>query len=597
MSKPDPIRVLIVDDHSMVRRGLAAILRVKPGLELVGEANNGYEALQQCQQVQPDVVLMDLVMPEMDGAAATRAIRAQCPQIQVIALTSFKEKELVQGALEAGAIGYLLKNVSAEELADAIRAAYAGRPTLSPEIAQVLLQADRLERLSRALVDAPPDASNLPEILAKHIPNILLDSKIEIRLFSGQVLLRHPTDSPAVPGSIWDWLGTTPEGHCFLPGTPLPWGGIQPADQALVIAPMVTSEGPDPIGGISITRSHDLGAMADLLPIVKSLAAQISSALHSAQLFAQTQAHEKIARELAMAGQIQASFLPSSLPSLAGWQLAATLEPARETSGDFYDFIPLPEGRLGLVIADVSDKGMGAALYMALSRTLIRTYAADFPNRPDLVLSATSRRILEDARAGLFVTAFYGILDPATGSLQYCNAGHNPPYLLNTRENDTIQVLGKTGMALGAVVDTTWTQSMVHLEPGNTLVLYTDGITEAENEQGDFFGRQRLLRVLEAQAIVPRPHRHAVLNIKEALLQDPADPGTRFLSRTGTPAVSSVELLWPKTPAAQIVLYHITQEAPKDPVRTPRPNQKVTNLRHTSPPTGIDRIPSYKVQW
>ena len=520
MSKSDPIRVLIVDDHSMVRRGLATILRVKPGLELVGEASNGYEALQKCQQVQPDVVLMDLVMPEMDGAAATRAIRAQCPQIQVIALTSFKEKELVQGALEAGAIGYLLKNVSAEELADAIRAAYAGRPTLSPEIAQVLLQADRLERLSRALVDAPPDASNLPEILATHIPNIFADSRIEIRLFSGQVLLRHPIASQPVPGSIWDWLGTTPEGHCFLPGMPLPWGGIQPADQALVIAPMVTSEGPDPIGGISATRSRDPGTMADLLPIAKSLAAQISSALHSAQIYAQTQAHEKIARELAMAGQIQASFLPSSLPSLAGWQLAVTLEPARETSGDFYDFISLSEGRLGLVIADVSDKGMGAALYMALSRTLIRTYAAEFPNRPDLVLSATSRRILEDARAGLFVTVFYGILDPATGSLRYCNAGHNPPYLLNTRESATIQVLGKTGMALGAVVDTTWTQSMVHLEPGNTLVLYTDGITEAENEQGDFFGRQRLLRVLEAQASVPRPHRHAVLHIKEALLQE-----------------------------------------------------------------------------
>jgi serine phosphatase RsbU (regulator of sigma subunit)/DNA-binding NarL/FixJ family response regulator len=520
MSKSDPIRVMIVDDHSMVRRGLATILRVKPGLELVGEASNGYEALQKCQQVQPDVILMDLVMPEMDGAAATRAIRAKCPQIQVIALTSFKEKELVHGALEAGAIGYLLKNVSAEELTDAIRAAYAGRPTLSPEIAQVLLQADRLERLSRALVDSPPDASNLPEILAEHIPNILADSQIEIRLFSGQVLLRHPTDSLPVPGSSWDWLGTTPEGHCFLPGMPLPWGGLERADQALIMAPMLTSEGPDPIGGIYVSRSRDPGAMADLLPIVKSLAAQIASALHSAQLYAQTQAHEKIARELAMAGQIQASFLPSSLPSLAGWQLAVTLEPARETSGDFYDFIPLPEGRLGLVIADVSDKGMGAALYMALSRTLIRTYAAEFPNRPDLVLSATSRRILEDAQAGLFVTAFYGVLDPATGSLRYCNAGHNPPYLFNTRDSDTTQVLGKTGMALGAVVDTTWSQSMVHLEPGNTLVLYTDGITEAQNEQGDFFGRQRLLRVLEAQATVPRPHKHAALHIKESLLQE-----------------------------------------------------------------------------
>ncbi|MGD9047163.1 MAG: SpoIIE family protein phosphatase [Anaerolineae bacterium] len=518
MSSSDPIRVMIVDDHSMVRRGLATILRVRPGLELVGEASNGYEALQMCDQARPDVILMDLVMPEMDGAAATRAIRAQCPQIQVIALTSFKEKELVQGALEAGAIGYLLKNVSAEELAEAIRAAYAGRPTLAPEVAQVLLQADRLERLARALVDAPPDASSLPEILAKHIPALFADSQIEIRLFPGEVLLRHPHDRPPVPDSLWEWLQTTSESYCLLPGMSLPWSSAQPAEGGLIVAPMLTGEGPDPIGGIYVARDRDSGAMADLLPMVKSLAAQIASALHSAEIYAQTQAHQTIARELAMAGQIQASFLPSSLPSLPGWQLAVTLEPARETSGDFYDFIPLPEGHLGLVIADVSDKGMGAALYMALSRTLIRTYAAEFPTRPDLVLSATSRRILEDARAGLFVTVFYGILEPATGLLRYCNAGHNPPYVFDTQASDAVQVLGKTGMALGAIQDTTWSHSTVCLDPGNTLILYTDGITEAQDEQGNFFGRQRLLSILQAEATVPRPHKHAVLHIQEALL-------------------------------------------------------------------------------
>jgi serine phosphatase RsbU (regulator of sigma subunit)/DNA-binding NarL/FixJ family response regulator len=518
MSNSDPIRVMIVDDHSMVRRGLATILRVRPGMELVGEASNGYEALQKCEQVRPDVILMDLVMPEMDGAAATRTIRAQYPQIQVIALTSFKEKELVQGALEAGAIGYLLKNVSAEELADAIRAAYAGRPTLAPEVAQVLLQADRLEQLARALVDAPPDTFSLSDILAEHIPAIFADSQIEIRLFPGQVLLCHPGGSLPVPSSCWEWLHTTSDSHCILPGMSLPWGGSQPAEQGLIIAPILSAEGREPIGGIYVARDRDPGAMADLLPMVKSLAAQITSALHSAQLYAQTQAHQKIARELAMAGQIQASFLPSSLPSLAGWQIAVTLEPARETSGDFYDFIPLPDGHLGLVIADVSDKGMGAALYMALSRTLIRTYAAEFPTRPDLVLSATSRRILEDTRAGLFVTAFYGILEPASGSLRYCNAGHNPPYLFNRRADEAVQVLGKTGMALGAVEDTTWTHSTVCLEPGNTLVLYTDGITEAQDEQGDFFGRQRLLSVLQAETSIPRPHKHAVLHVQEALL-------------------------------------------------------------------------------
>jgi two-component system, NarL family, response regulator LiaR len=136
-----PIRVMLVDDHAVVRSGLAAFLEASDDLELVGEAGSGLEALRLCQGAQPDVILMDLVMPGMDGAAATHAIRERCPHVQVIALTSFKEDELVQGALQAGAIGYLLKNVSAEELAAAIRAAHAGRPTLAPEAAQALIHA------------------------------------------------------------------------------------------------------------------------------------------------------------------------------------------------------------------------------------------------------------------------------------------------------------------------------------------------------------------------------------------------------------------------------------------------------------------------
>ena len=142
MDKSDPIRVMIVDDHSMVRKGLATILKVTADLELVGEANTGKEALDLCETSQPDVILMDLIMPEMSGAEATHLIREHCPQIQIIALTSFQEKELVREALQAGAIGYLLKNVSAEDLVAAIREAHAGRSTLAPEAIEALLQAE-----------------------------------------------------------------------------------------------------------------------------------------------------------------------------------------------------------------------------------------------------------------------------------------------------------------------------------------------------------------------------------------------------------------------------------------------------------------------
>ena len=148
ISPSQPIRVMIVDDHTMVRRGLATILKVfddpstgsGQALQLAGEAGNGAEAITLCGEVLPDVILMDMVMPEMDGAAATRVIRQKYPQVQVIALTSFKEGELIKNALEAGAIAYLLKDVSADDLARAIRAAHAGRVTLSPEAAQALVE-------------------------------------------------------------------------------------------------------------------------------------------------------------------------------------------------------------------------------------------------------------------------------------------------------------------------------------------------------------------------------------------------------------------------------------------------------------------------
>ena len=144
ISPSQPIRVMLVDDHMMVRRGLATFLKVFDDLQLAGEAESGEAAIKLCAEIMPDVILMDMVLPVMDGATATRAIRQQFPHVQVIVLTSFKEGKLIQNALEAGAIGYLLKDVSADDLVRAIRAAHAGRATLSPEAAQSLVQTANL---------------------------------------------------------------------------------------------------------------------------------------------------------------------------------------------------------------------------------------------------------------------------------------------------------------------------------------------------------------------------------------------------------------------------------------------------------------------
>ena len=143
MAARSKIRVMLVDDHAVVRRGLSTFFLTSDDLQLVGEATGGEEAVRLCESLQPDVVLMDLVMPGMDGVQATRAIHERWPHIRVIALTSFETDELVQGALRAGAISYLLKNVTALELAEAIRAAHAGRSTLAPEATEVLVRAAR----------------------------------------------------------------------------------------------------------------------------------------------------------------------------------------------------------------------------------------------------------------------------------------------------------------------------------------------------------------------------------------------------------------------------------------------------------------------
>jgi NarL family two-component system response regulator LiaR len=143
MNTSQTIQVMLVDDHNVVRSGLATFLRAFEDLQLIGEAKNGLEAVNLCRQKKPDVILMDLMMPEMDGITATRTILADFPDIQIIAMTSFEEEELVHGVLAAGAISYLLKNVTSDELAKAIRDAVSGRSTLSPEAARVLVQATR----------------------------------------------------------------------------------------------------------------------------------------------------------------------------------------------------------------------------------------------------------------------------------------------------------------------------------------------------------------------------------------------------------------------------------------------------------------------
>ena len=207
--------------------------------------------------------------------------------------------------------------------------------------------------------------------------------------------------------------------------------------------------------------------------------------------------NQKLEHELLLAGELQANFMPSKLPKIAGWQIAAEIIPASETSGDFFDVFPLPDGLIGFLVADVVDKGVSAALFMVLSWSLIRTFATDYPTEPEKVFEEANRRILADTGARQYVTVFYGVLNPANGQLIYSNAGHPPALLFNQSSPGDLRKLTRTGIPLGIFDDATWEKQIISFTPGDNLVVCTDGITEAQNPEGDFFGQGRLFDAVQ----------------------------------------------------------------------------------------------------
>jgi serine phosphatase RsbU (regulator of sigma subunit)/putative methionine-R-sulfoxide reductase with GAF domain len=237
------------------------------------------------------------------------------------------------------------------------------------------------------------------------------------------------------------------------------------------------------------------------IEIITGIAQQVALSIQNEQLQREMVARERLEYEVQLARQIQQTFLPERLPEYAGWGLAALWKTARQVGGDFYDVFDLPEGRLGLFIADVSDKGIPAALFMALTRTLVRAAVSDVAS-PAEALRRVNNLIIPDNQQAMFVTAVYAVLSLESGELTYVNAGHNPPLWIRGVKGE-VELLGRTGAALGVIEGAIYEARTFHLEPGDSLLLYTDGLTEAFSPEEELFGEERLRMTVQVNQTLP----------------------------------------------------------------------------------------------
>jgi phosphoserine phosphatase RsbU/P len=289
-------------------------------------------------------------------------------------------------------------------------------------------------------------------------------------------------------------------GQPTLPGTitPKTWLGV----------PMLVG---DQVTGIlslqDVERENAFDASA--VRLLQTLAASMSVALENARLWDQEKLYRKaLEREFEIGREIQAGFLPDTLPQPKGWEIAASLKSAREVAGDFYDVFELSPGTIGLVIADVCDKGLGAALFMTLFRSLIRAGSSiDALTHPEATGEVSSSQRLKNAvsltnnyvamthaKTSMFATVFFGILDTRTGVLAYVNGGHVPPMVIN--QHGVREILKRTGPAVGIAPDADYSISEVVIERGETLFGYTDGLTDTTNAAGEYFGEKGLIPLL-----------------------------------------------------------------------------------------------------
>lgn len=359
---------------------------------------------------------------------------------------------------------------------------------------------------------------------------VLAEIRKIITTSSASVMLFHEADSTletiaawgaAVPDRVAVTFGEGVAGRVLQTGKGVVLNDVHDPPEyfeqpqsvgSLICTPLNVEE--KTIGLVNIIADQAVTYTAGDLKLASALTSQAAVSIENARLQAERLERQKIVQELEIARNIQLSMLPETTPTVAGAEVTAAFLPARQVGGDFYDFIPISDHRLGIVIADVSGKGVPAALFMALSQALMRANALQNAGVAEAVLQ-TNRLILECAHVDLFVTLFYAILDTRACTLRYVCAGHNPPFLYR-QQTGKIELLEADGIALGVLDEIELEEREVRLEAGDVIAFYTDGVTEMNNEHEEEFGEDRLMQLMTKHHTMSA--HDLIENIKEVIM-------------------------------------------------------------------------------
>ena len=278
----------------------------------------------------------------------------------------------------------------------------------------------------------------------------------------------------------------------------------------LIIFPLFSRE--DRFGILVVQESeHNFEYRVKKVEILSGISSHISMAFQNEKLKNEMIESERLKKELQLAHEIQRTFLPKKIPIITGWNISAKWLPAKQVGGDFYDAFYLADNKLGILVADVSDKGLPAALYMTVARTLLHAEAIEGWD-PDETLGRVNRILLNNSREGLFVTCVYAVVDLITGQINYANAGHNQPLCLR-KGSKYVEWLRKGGMPLGVSETLQLKNESFILQPGDIMLMYTDGVTEMRNPEGDFFGEERLVNNL--YSYISKPYTDLIQYLEE----------------------------------------------------------------------------------